>query len=89
MLLRSLSMLANFDPWRFADIYLKQPVLIVAGENSAQRWQAEALFKALDGSNQGLKKIIMPNGGHVDFYDQDDYVNPTVDEIVKFFEPVV
>ncbi|KAH6669656.1 hypothetical protein F5X68DRAFT_249061 [Plectosphaerella plurivora] len=67
----------------------KQPVLIVAGEKSAQMWQAEALFKALDGNNKGLKKIIMPNGGHVDFYDQDEYVNPTVDDIVSFFKPLV
>lgn len=88
MLLYSLPLLANFDPWRFADIYLKQPVLIIVGENSAQRWQAEALFNRLDGNNKGLKNIIVPKGGHVDFYDQDEYVSPAVDEIVKFFKPV-
>ncbi|KAL9941175.1 hypothetical protein D7B24_006853 [Verticillium nonalfalfae] len=89
MLLRSLTLLANFDPWSFADIYLTQPVLIVAGEKSAQKWHAEALFEALQGHNKGLRKIIMPNSGHVDFYDQDEYVNPTLEEIVRFFEPLV
>ncbi|EXK26648.1 hypothetical protein FOMG_16816 [Fusarium oxysporum f. sp. melonis 26406] len=89
MLLRSMQLLMNFDPWHFADIYLTQPVLLVAGEKASTRWHTETLFKVLDGKNKGLKKIIMPNGGHIDFYDQEDYVNPTVQEITEFFKPVV
>ncbi|CRK29922.1 hypothetical protein BN1708_005061 [Verticillium longisporum] len=72
MLLRSLTLLANFNH-----------------EKSAQKWQAEALLEALQGHNKGLRKNIMPNGGHVDFYDQDEYVNPTPEEIVRFLEPLV
>ncbi|KAH6900797.1 X-Pro dipeptidyl-peptidase protein [Thelonectria olida] len=53
------------------------------------RWHTETLFKVLDGKNKGLKKVIMPNGGHIDFYDQEDYVNPTVEEIAGFFKPIV
>lgn len=89
MLLRSMSLLVDFDPWHFADVYLTQPVLIVAGEKASTRWHSEMLFGVLDKKNKGLRKVILPNGGHIDLYDREDYVNPAVDEIAGFFKPVV
>ncbi|KAH6961928.1 X-Pro dipeptidyl-peptidase protein [Ilyonectria sp. MPI-CAGE-AT-0026] len=86
MLLRSMQLLMTFDPWYLADIYLTQPVLIVAGEKATTRWHSEKLFRVLDGKNKDLKKVIMPNGGHIDFYDQEGYVSPTVTEIADFFK---
>ncbi|KAH8683856.1 Alpha/Beta hydrolase protein [Ilyonectria robusta] len=62
-----------------------RPVLIVAGEK-ATTWHSEKLFKVLAGKNKDLKKVIMPNGGHIDFYDLEDYVNPAVAEMADFFK---
>lgn len=81
-----MQLLLNFDPGNFTNVYLTRPVLIVAGEIATTRWNSEMLFRALDGKNKGLKKVIMPNGGHINLYDQENYVNPTVTEIVDFFK---
>ncbi|GFF22264.1 hypothetical protein IFM61606_08360 [Aspergillus udagawae] len=89
MLLRSMQLLMSFDPWHLADIYLTQPVLMIAGEKASTRWHAEMLFKVLDGKNKGLKKVILPDGGHIDLYDREDYVNPAVNEIAGFFKQAI
>jgi fermentation-respiration switch protein FrsA (DUF1100 family) len=89
MLLRSMQLLMNFDPWHLADIYLTQPVLMIAGEKASTRWHTEMLFKVLDGKNKGLRKVILPHGGHIDLYDQEDYVNPAVNEIAGFFNQAI
>lgn len=80
-----MQLLMTFDPWYLADIYLTQPVLIAAGDK-ATTWHSEKLFNVLDGKNKDHKKVIMPNGGHMNFYDQEDYINPMVAEIADFFK---
>jgi fermentation-respiration switch protein FrsA (DUF1100 family) len=84
-----MQLLMSFDPWHLADIYLTQPVLMIAGEKASTRWHTEMLFKVLDGKNKGLKKVILPDGGHIDLYDREDYVNPAVNEIAGFFKQAI
>ncbi|KIX97866.1 uncharacterized protein Z520_06644 [Fonsecaea multimorphosa CBS 102226] len=88
MLLRSAPLVLNFDAWQFADLFLTQPVLIVVGEKAESRWHSEKIYKILDGKNDNVKKVVVPNGRHMDFYDKDDFVNPAIDNIVDFFKPL-
>ncbi|KAJ2977084.1 hypothetical protein NQ176_g4574 [Zarea fungicola] len=85
MLLRSTGLVMNFDAWQFADVFLTQPLLIIVGEKAESRWHSEKLHDILDGKHTALEKVVVPNGRHMDFYDDETYINPAIDKIVKFF----
>ncbi|EXJ53770.1 uncharacterized protein A1O5_13019 [Cladophialophora psammophila CBS 110553] len=89
MLLRSVPLVLNFDAWQFADLFLTQPVLIIVGEKAESRWHSEKIYKILDGKNNNVKKVVVPDGRHMDFYDKNDFVNPAIADMVDFFKPVM
>jgi fermentation-respiration switch protein FrsA (DUF1100 family) len=88
MALRSVPLVMGWDAWGFADVLLTQPLLIVVGEGSANKWHADRLFELLSGKNKGLKRVVRLNAYHIDFYDKEEYVNPTIEEINTLFESV-
>lgn len=83
MLARSLPLVLNFDAFHFADMYLTQPTLLIAGEKAGSLWHTEKLDRLVGGS---AMKVIVPNATHVDFYDQEEYVDLAVENIVEFFD---
>lgn len=83
MLVRSLPRVLAFDAFQFAEIFLKQPVLLIAGEKAGSRWHTEKLHKQIGGT---AKKVIVPNGTHMDFYDRDQYVDVAVKNVVEFMK---
>jgi len=89
MLLRSVPLILSFDAWLFADLYLRYPALIIVGEKAESRWHSEKIFELLEGKNQNAKMIVVPEGRHMDFYDNDDYINPAVKNIAEFFAAYV
>ncbi|KAH7463491.1 hypothetical protein FOMA001_g18137 [Fusarium oxysporum f. sp. matthiolae] len=88
MLLRSIPLLLSFDAWNFADTYLTQPTLIIYGSKAESKWHSERLYNKLDGKNADLKRVVVPNGRHMDFYDVDKYVSRAVREMVQFFKQI-
>jgi fermentation-respiration switch protein FrsA (DUF1100 family) len=86
MLLRSVPLGMAWDAWEYADILLTQPLLMVYGEESVNRWHSDKLFELLDGKHKSLKRIVMPNAYHVDFYDKSEHVGPTIEEIDQLFK---
>lgn len=58
-LLRSLPMVLNFDAFHLANLYLKQPTLLIAGGRAGSKWHTEKLDKILGGV---AKKVIVPEG---------------------------
>lgn len=81
MLVRSLPLVLNFDAFHLADVYLKQPILLIVGEKAGSKWHTDKLDKAIGGT---AKKIIVPEGTHMDFYDKLDYVDPAVKDVILF-----
>lgn len=61
---------------------IRNPVLMVHGENAHSRYFSEDAFKTLTGNNKEL--YIVPNANHVDLYDQTDKI--PFDKITQFFE---
>jgi fermentation-respiration switch protein FrsA (DUF1100 family) len=47
MLIRSLPLILNFDAFQFAEIFLKRPVLLIAGEKAGSKWHTEKLDKQI------------------------------------------
>ena len=83
MLSSSLPLVATFDAFAFADVYLSQPALLVAGSEAGSLWHTERLERLL-GSN--ARKMIIPGATHMALYDILEYVDPAVEEISRFFK---
>jgi uncharacterized protein len=82
MLLRSIPLVLNFDAFHLADVFLKQPLLLIVGEDAGSRWHTEKLDKAIGGAT----KIVVPKGRHMDFYDKSEFVDPAVKDISEFMK---
>jgi len=81
MLVSSMPRLLNFDAFHLADIYLTQPMLLVGGEKAESRWHTEKLDELVGGVT---RKVIVPGGTHMDFYDEPQYVEIAVKNIAEF-----
>ncbi|KAK7413924.1 hypothetical protein QQX98_007191 [Neonectria punicea] len=81
----STPLLVRFDAWQFADQYLTQPTLIIAGEDADSRWQSDKIYDKIKDTNANATKILVPGGRHMDFYDREQYVGPALDNITEFF----
>ena len=81
MLYLSFPRVLTFDAFHLADVFLKQPVLLIAGSEAGSLWHTERLDKMIGGAT---KKIIVPKGAHMDFYDNEAYVGPAVKDITEF-----
>jgi fermentation-respiration switch protein FrsA (DUF1100 family) len=80
---RSIPLLAAFDAFYLADIYLQQPTLLIAGEKAGSLWHTTGLAKRLEGR---AKTVIVPNATHMDFYDRLPAVEQAVKAAGKFFK---
>lgn len=88
MLLRSVPLMMTWDAWAYADVLLKQQLLIVVGGSSTNKWHADKLFEQLDGKHARMKRIVRPNAYHIDLYDKPEHVDPTIEEIDVLFKSV-
>ncbi|RGP70203.1 x-pro dipeptidyl-peptidase [Fusarium sporotrichioides] len=82
----STPLLVRFDAWQFADHYLTQPTLLIAGTDADSRWQTDKIYDIIKHSNPNATKILVPGGRHMDFYDREQYVGPALANITAFFK---
>jgi fermentation-respiration switch protein FrsA (DUF1100 family) len=80
-----MSLIIRFDAWQFADLYLAQPALFIAGEAADSKWHTDSIYDIVKDKNTNASKIIVPGGRHMDFYDQEEYVTPAVKNVTEFF----
>lgn len=83
MLYLSFPRVLTFDAFHLADVFLKQPALLIAGSEAGSLWHTEKLDKLIGGA---AKKIIVPKGAHMDFYDDEAYVGPAVKNVAAFMK---
>ncbi|PLB53288.1 X-Pro dipeptidyl-peptidase protein [Aspergillus steynii IBT 23096] len=83
MLFLSFPRVLTFDAFHLADVFLKQPALLIAGEKAGSLWHTERLDKMIGGATQ---KVIVPNGAHMDFYDNEAYVGPAAENVAEFMK---
>lgn len=73
----------------------KLPAIIVQGpmgttkeqtqsQNAFTRQGAEAMFENVASADKKL--IVVPNAGHFDMYDGEEYAKPAIDTILEFFK---
>ncbi|OGM47295.1 X-Pro dipeptidyl-peptidase (S15 family) protein [Aspergillus bombycis] len=83
MLYLSFPRVLTFDAFHLADVFLKQPALLIAGDKAGSLWHTERLDKLIGGA---AKKVIVPNGAHMDFYDNEAYVGPAAQNVADFMK---
>lgn len=81
MLFRSFPRVLTFDAFHLADLFLKQPILLIAGENAGSVWHTERLDRLIGGAE---RKRIVPNATHTSFYDDEVFVDLAVEEVSEF-----
>ncbi|KAB8238701.1 hypothetical protein ETB97_003702 [Aspergillus alliaceus] len=64
MLYLSFPHVMTFDASHIADVFLKQPSLLIAGEKAVSIWHSDKLDKLIGGAT---KKVIVPHGTYMDF----------------------
>ncbi|HKM96896.1 MAG TPA: alpha/beta hydrolase, partial [Buttiauxella sp.] len=67
MLMTSISTLASFTGFEGADVYLTQPLLIIAGSKAGSLWHSQELHKTAASVKKTLH--IIPGATHMDLYD--------------------
>lgn len=67
MLMTSISTLASFTGFEGADVYLTQPLLIVAGSKAVSLWHSKELHNTAASAQKEL--FIIPGATHMDLYD--------------------
>ncbi|KAJ5670450.1 X-Pro dipeptidyl-peptidase protein [Penicillium maclennaniae] len=83
MLFLSFPRVLTFDAFHLADVFLKQATLLIAGEKAGSLWHTERLDKLIGGATN---KIVVPNGAHMDFYDNEAYVGPAAENVAEFMK---
>jgi len=83
MLIRSPPLVLNFVAFHLANGYLRQPVLLIVGEVAGSTAHTEKLDKIIGGAT---KKVVVPKGTHMDFYDKERFVDPAVRDVSEFMK---
>lgn len=80
---RSLAALITYDAFNHADIFLTQPMLVIAGSEAGTLWMTKAIYQRA----ASKKKIIhIVNGAtHIAMYDKSGYVTEATGKFASFF----
>lgn len=81
---RSLMQLVTFDAFHLVDLFLTQPIQIVAGEDAGTRWISEDLFRRAASKDKHLH--IVPGASHLGLYDKPDLVGQAMSKLGPFFK---
>lgn len=80
---RSLAQLITYDAFNHAEIFLTQPMLVIAGSEAGTRWMTEAIYQRAASQK---KTIHIVNGAtHIAMYDKPDYVAEATGMLAPFF----
>ncbi|MGB7801747.1 alpha/beta hydrolase [Buttiauxella sp.] len=83
MLMTSISTLASFTGFEGADVYLTQPLLIVAGSKAGSLWHSQELHNTAASVQKTLH--IIPGATHMDLYDGQG-ATVAASQLVPFFK---
>lgn len=81
-LFSSIASLMSYDAFNFAEKYLTQPLLMIAGEKAGSLWNSENLLSKSASVEKEL--FVIKGAGHIDLYDKSEYVEQAIDKIENF-----
>lgn len=81
---RSLNQIITYDAYHMADVYLTQPIQIVAGSEAGSKWMSDDLFKRAASTDKHFH--VVRGSNHMDLYDGQKYVDEAVSVLAPFFK---
>jgi len=81
--LRSLNQIITYDAYHMADVYLTQPIQIVAGSLAGSKWMSDDLFDRAASTDKAVH--IVEGANHMELYDGEKYVDEAVSVLAPFF----
>lgn len=81
---RSLTQLVTYDAFNFAEAFLTQPLMLIAGSQAGSRWMSEELIERAASTDKTL--YIVEGSNHMQLYDGEDYLSEAISQLAPFFE---
>jgi fermentation-respiration switch protein FrsA (DUF1100 family) len=82
--LRSLNQIITYDAYHMAEVYLTQPLQVVAGSQAGSKWMSDDLFERAASKDKHFHVITGAN--HLDLYDGREYVDEAISVLAPFFQ---
>lgn len=83
-MLRSLNQIITYDAYHMADVYLTQPIQIVAGSVAGSKWMSDDLFDRAASTDKSFH--VVEGANHMELYDGQKYVDEAVSVLAPFFQ---
>lgn len=80
---RCLAQLATYDAFHNVEIFLTQPLQIIAGSKAGPRWMSEDVYKRAASKDKNLH--IVEGAPHVGLYDKPELVAEAMSKLAPFF----
>ena len=79
-----LRQIITYDAYHMAEVYLTQPIQIVAGSQAGSKWMSDDLYDRA--SSQDKRYHIVEGANHMDLYDGKVYMAEAISVLAPFFE---
>ena len=80
---RSLNQIVTYDAYNMAEVFLTQPLQVIAGSVAGSKWMSNDLFNRAASKDKNFH--IVEGANHMQLYDEEKYVNEAVSVLSKFF----
>lgn len=81
---RSLAQLVTYDAFNNVELFLTQPLLVIAGSDAGTRWISEDLHRRAASQDKDL--LIVEGGTHIGLYDLPDLVGAAMARLAPFYQ---
>ncbi len=82
--MRSLNQIITYDAYHMAEVYLTQPLQIVAGSVAGSKWMSDDLFDRAASRDKAFH--VVDGANHMDLYDGQKFVDEAVLYLAAFFQ---
>jgi uncharacterized protein len=84
---RSLNQIITYDAFNMAEVFLTQPLQIVAGSVAGSKWMSDDLYERAASTNK--KFHVVDGANHMSLYDVPQYVDEAVSVLAPFFKSIL
>jgi uncharacterized protein len=81
---RSLNQIITYDAFNMAEVFLTQPLQIVAGSVAGSKWMSDDLYSRA--ASKDKKFHVVEGSNHMQLYDVPKYVDEAVSVLAPFFK---
>lgn len=80
---RSLAQLVTYDAFNNAEIFLTQPMFVIAGSEAGTRWLTEDIYQRAASQNKSIH--LVDGATHISMYDIPEHVTEALNKLVPFY----